>query len=616
MRDIADAQFDDLAVDWGAGSQVSSVGAVSLRRWVLGLGALLPVLLAIWYLGWKMWRSPVVATPLRAVPLASLPGVTRSPSFSPDGNYVAFSWTGPDGNNPDIYVQQIGAGAPLRLTTSPGSDYSPMWSPDGRWIAFLRGEGEGGRPHDLRLVPPLTGPERKVTEIRPRGFLRALTVEWCTDSSCVVVIDSLGVNKPDALFVVSLESGEKRQLTHPQDSTYADNDPAISPDGKWLAFRRDVAPFAGGLYLLPLRNDVTAVSEPRRLTPTSLYAYNPRWMPDSTEIVFSARGALWRLSIADESSPERLPFVGEDGVTPVVSRAQRDRSARLAYVRSYTDANIWRIGVSSPGEPASSPPTVAISSTRRDANADIAADGGQVTFTSTRSGESEIWRADPSGTGAVQLTSMSTIPGFPRWSPNGKLIVFHTNGVDGNGDIFIMPAQGGKPRNLTSHPAIDVFPSFSQDGQWIYFTSYRTGQPTIWKIAVSGGHPIQVSTDWGMMPIESPDGTYLYYVESVNLNRPGTLWRVPVRGGAAVKIIEGVSASTFDIVDSGIYFVDSIRSETRLEYFDLATSRVTTVARNLGTLDGSLSASRDGRTILFSRVDSSVNDLMLVEHFR
>ena len=47
-------------------------------------------------------------------------------------------WTGPKQDNQDIYVQMIGSGSPLRLTTDPRSDYNPVWSPDGRWIAFLR----------------------------------------------------------------------------------------------------------------------------------------------------------------------------------------------------------------------------------------------------------------------------------------------------------------------------------------------------------------------------------------------------------------------------------------------------------------------------------------------
>jgi len=57
--------------------------------------------------------------------------------------------------------------------------------------------------------------------------------------------------------------------------------------------------------------------------------------------------------------------------------------------------------------------------------------------------------------------------------------------------------------------------------------------------------------------------------------------------------------------------------ETRLQYFDFATRRSTTVARNLGNVFvGPLTASRDGPTIFFTRMDSSVDDLMLVENFR
>ena len=614
MADLKVA-LEDIAADSAAGLLAQAPAALASRRRPWAWAALVPVVLVASYVGWQAWKSPEVATPLRAVPLTSLPGITRSPSFSPDANQVAFAWTGPELNNPDIYVQQIGASTQLRLTTNPGNDYSPMWSPDGRWIAFLRGEGEG-RTHELRLVPPLTGPERKLTEIRPRGFLRPVTLAWCPDSRCVVVTDSSGEGKPDALFVVSLESGEKRQLTTPSDTSFADSDPAISPDGKWLVFRRDAAPFVGGLQLVSLSHDLTAAGEPRALTPINLYAYNPRWMPDSTEIVFSAKAALWRLRISGESVPERLPFTGEDGVAPVVSGLTPERSARLAYVRSYNDSNIWRVDVSSSGTPASSAPKVAISSTRLDAIAHVAPDGRRVTFTSTRSGELEIWRADASGAGAVQLTSMSALPGWPRWSPNGELIAFHTNGVNGDADILIVPAEGGQPRNLTMHTATDTFPTFSRDGRWVYFSSVRTGRPMIWKMPVSGGDAVQVSPGLGMMAIESPDGAYLYYTESPVTNGPATLWRIPVTGGAAVKIAEGVNSTSFDVVDGGIYYLDRLEGESRLQYFDLAVRKAVTVAGSLGGVGFGLAASPDGRTILFTRIDSSVNDLMLVEDFR
>jgi len=613
MADLKVA-LEDLAADSAAGLAAQRPAVRTPRRWRWIWASSVPVVLIAAYAGWRAMPAPERVTPVRAVPLLSLPGVTRSPSFSPDGNQIAFGWTGPAGNNQDIYVQQIGAGTPLRLTTDAGRDYSPLWSPDGRWIAFLRGEGEG-RQHELRLVPPLGGRERRLTEIQPHGFLRAVTLAWCPDSRCVVVTDSTGADKPDALFAISLDSGEKRQLTRPLDSGFADSDPALSPDGKWLAFRREVAPFTGELTLLPLAKDFTAAGEPRRLTAPNMPAYNPRWTSDSAEVLFSMKASLWRLRVSGDGTPERLPFVGEDGSMPVVSSPQADRAARLVYVRSYTDANIWRVEAASPGAPLTSPPAVAISSTRRDAIAHFAPDGRHVTFTSTRSGENEIWRTDSAGADAVQLTFMGAQPGWPRWSPSGDQIAFHSN-PEGNGDIIVVPAEGGKPRNLTSHPATDAFPTFSPDGRWIYFSSTRSGEPRIWKIPASGGPAIQVSAGLGIMAIESADGAYLYYTESRTTNTPATLWRVPVAGGPAVKMTDGVNSTSFDVTNGGIYYLDQAAGETRLQYFDLATRQTTTVAGNLGNSDLGLAASPDGRTILFTRIDSSVNDLMLVENFR
>ena len=140
---------------------------------------------------------------------------------------------------------------------------------------------------------------------------------------------------------------------------------------------------------------------------------------------------------------------------PVVSRPQPGRPPRLVYVRSFPDFNIWRVETSAPGAPASSPPVVAISSTRRDGMPQLSPDGRRVAFASDRSGEGEIWLADPDGSNAVQLTSMGALAtGYPHWSPDGQLIVFHSN-LEGQWEVYVIPAAGGKPRNLTSHPASD-----------------------------------------------------------------------------------------------------------------------------------------------------------------
>jgi len=627
MADLKVA-LEDLETESASGPQAAVVTArAPSQRRAWAWAALVPALAAAAFFAWRARRAPTRDEPLRAVSLTTLPGAERYPSFSPDGNHVAFTWTGSKQDNPDIYVRQIGVGSPLRLTTDPSNDYNPVWSFDGRSIAFLRSQPEAGNS-ELRLIPPLGGPERRLAEIRVRGgtLVSPPYLAWCPDSSCLVVTDSPGEGKPDALFVISLETGEKRQVTRPQLPASGDTNPAVSPDGSWLVFRRMATLFTGELYRLPLKRGLTAAGEPRRLTLAAMDAGYPTWMPGSKEILFSARGSLWRLVVPGESTPARLPFVGEDGLMPVVSRREPGRPPRLVYVRSFQDFNIWRVETSAPGATASSPPVVSISSTKNDSMAQLSPDGRRVAFTSDRSGEWEIWVADPDGSNAVQLTSMGAgTTGYPRWSPDGERIAFHSN-LEGQWEVYVIPAAGGKPRNLTSHPSPDSFPSFSRDGRWIYLTSNRTGEQQIWKLPASGGDAVQVANGVGYAPEESPDGASIYYVQT--LDTPSPLWRLPTSGGVPVKVLEGVFLANFVVREEGIYYIDRPSSEagvhyldlpsgeTRLQYFDFATRRSTTVARNLGnTVDLPLTASPDGRTILYSRMDSSVDDLMLVENF-
>jgi hypothetical protein len=67
--------------------------------------------------------------------------------------------------------------------------------------------------------------------------------------------------------------------------------------------------------------------------------------------------------------------------------------------------------------------------------------------------------------------------------------------------------------------------------------------------------------------------------------------------------------------EKGAYYIDQQGGETRLQYLNFANGKSTTVARNLGPVSAGLTATPDGKTILFTRVDASADDLMLVENF-
>jgi DNA-binding winged helix-turn-helix (wHTH) protein len=208
------------------GSQPANVDAprpVELPWWVLhrrtlASGTALVLLagaaaLVVWF---GRSRARVPETPMMAIPLTGYPGFQSAPTFSPDGNQVAYCSDGEKQDNTDIYVKLVGPGPPLRLTSNPAEDCSPAWSLDGRSIAFLRQLRPSARPSALYggrasvlLVPALGGPERKLAETSNASSAPA----WSPDGKWLVIVDKDSAAEPDALFLLSIESGEKRRLT-------------------------------------------------------------------------------------------------------------------------------------------------------------------------------------------------------------------------------------------------------------------------------------------------------------------------------------------------------------------------------------------------------------------
>src|SRR5205814_2966843 len=117
------------------------------------------------------------------------------------------------------------------------------------------------------VIPALGGPERKLAEISLTGSeLVTHFVNWTPDSKHLIIVDRRVREEPTGLFVLSVETGEKRSLITPPAKSIGDSDPAFSPDGRTLAFLRSPSHMVKDLYLLALFEDLRPQGEPRRVT--------------------------------------------------------------------------------------------------------------------------------------------------------------------------------------------------------------------------------------------------------------------------------------------------------------------------------------------------------------
>jgi len=567
------------------------------------------------YFGWKFAnrKPPEPAVPMRTVPLTSFPGSESQPSFSPDGNQVAFSWNQGKEDDLDIYVKVVEAGMPLRLTSTPASEYSPAWSPDGRYIAFLR---QGTESAAFYLIPALGGLERKLSNASPhRVGADAPFVSWSPDGKQLALVDRDSEQSPLGIYLLDLEANQRRRITSPPAKSLGDSTPVFSPDGNSLVFVRTTSLAVQDIYLIDLKS-----GSERRLTNDNRRVYGIVWSPVDNRIIFSsarhASSRLWRVS-TQGGEPERLPAIGDQAGFLALSR----NGKRLAFTRSVIDTNIWRYQM--PDKATN--PLNGISlmpSTRHEQGPRYSPDGSRIAFASNRSGTLEIWVADSTGQSLNQLTNFNNPPtGSPMWSPDGKSIVFDSRPL-GNPDVYIISADGGLARRLTNDATQEIVPSFSRDGKWIYFTSNRSGRFEIWKMPAQGGIATQVTRNSGFHGVESPDGKFVYYAKASN--QPG-LWRVPVEGGTEEPAIENLKAgywSYWSFGKDGIYYVDREDLDEGgarypLRYFHIASKRDTPVAYlSRRPFNSGLSVAPDAKSFLYTQVDQSETDIMMVDGFR
>ena len=173
--------------------------------------------------------------------------------------------------------------------------------------------------------------------------------------------------------------------------------------------------------------------------------------------------------------------------------------------------------------------------------------------------------------------------------------------------------NGGSRRRLTTDPATDSIPSWSRDGNWIYFASNRTGRFDVWKVSREGGAPDQVTKNGGFAAFESPGGDALYYTKGdLGLK----LYRSALDGSGESEIVDAVAERGFVVLKDRIYYLRTEPGGGRtLRRLMLQTGKVSLVSSPQKRLVLGLSVSPDEKYAIYSQVDHEGSDLMLVEDF-
>ncbi|MEM6326014.1 MAG: winged helix-turn-helix domain-containing protein, partial [Bacteroidota bacterium] len=434
-------------------------------------------------------------SPLASVPVTSLPGVERDPALSPDGQTVAFAWDGGESGPSNVYVQPASvesAGQAVPITASPADDHSPAWHPDGARLAFARCQPQGC---DVYTAAADGSDDPAPLAELDRFQIRQLI--WSPDGTQLAFSGRRGGSGAYSLHLLPLDGSPPQRLTAPPATFPGDLYPAFSPDGTRLAFVRTRLDGQQDVCTVPITGGTVErhVLEQKGVTGLD-------WSTDGREIVYAANregtAGLWRVR-PDGSGPQWVALGTDIGEVSEPSIADEGRGLVFAQRLSRTQI----VGVYRDGQPEP-----VISSTREDTQPHVSPDGTQIAFVSTRSGAHEVWIATRDGQAPRLLTSFGgPRVSTPRWSPDGERLVVAARRSGSHADLFLVEPSG-ETRQLTDGPGDELAPSWSRDGEWIYFASPRDpdGAWQIYRMPTAGGDAQAITRYGGVAAMEALDG--------------------------------------------------------------------------------------------------------------
>ena len=461
-------------------------------------------------------------------------GVESNPSFSPDGQLIAFS--GQYDGNTDVFVIPAQGGVPKRLTWHPDPDTALGWSRDGRKVLFSSSRNSYSRIREL--------------------------------------------------FLASLEGGLEETIPLP-----IGHEGSFSPDGQRIAYVPVPRAFSvwkryRGGQTTPIWLATMSNSRIEKLPRDNSNDFSPMWVDDRVFFLSDRNGAvtLFSYDTRDRKVTQAVPNGGMDfksaSAGPGGIVIEQFGQIQLYDLKT---AKLSPVKISLAGDMAELRPKY-VNVARRLTSAHISPTGARALFEA----RGEILTVPAEKGDPRNLTETTGVmERDPAWSPDGKWIAYFSD-ESGEYELHVRDSMGLEPARkirLEDKPTYYFAPRWSPDSSKI---AYVDAHLTTWYVDIDQKKPIRVDKDRFLAPAGeraptwSPDSKWLVYGKRLE-NYLGAIFAYSLVDAKTTQLTDGLSDARYPVFDKDgkhLYFTASTDSGPSLEA-DIGSGSPLGVAKRL-----------------------------------
>ena len=557
--------------------------------------------------GWAMWRQMHHAAP-RSSAQMSIARLTNngriqgSANISPDGKYVVYELS--DNGKASLWLRQIATQSSVKLLPDSDVEYGPTtFSPDGNFVYYTwypQSEPNGA----LYVVPTLGGTPRKV--------LSAIQspVSFSPDSSQFAFVRDLPKDGLSTIVIANASDGSVvRTLIARKigEQWFSNNGLSWSPDGKEIAsgiFTIEKGEYHNALAVIDMSGDL------KLLIPKSGNIGRVAWLSDSSGIVYTASLNLGdtnkQIFRVDYPSGEVTRITNDLNGYGTESFGITADSSAIVTLQNTTTSDVWLADGSGTNGKQITEDVIAGTS-------GISASGTKFAYTQTSA--QGVWLGDESGTAPIQVSPEHDLALHPSVSPDQKHVAyysFHENKVN----VWVSDSDGSNAHQITTGNS-DHYPTFLDD-KTVAFLHLVNGQVHLYRIPIAGGTPSELTKYQVQNPAASHKGDRIvarFFDDSVSH------WRVGVFNSADGKLLssfeEPVTAQdqfAWLPDDSGLAYINMVNRVGNIWKCDLDGKNAQQISHFDRDIIFSFSYLPDGKVVMGR--GTSTSDAILIRDFR